>query len=164
MHGFKALQRQPFHRAKRKLHQALTAVITRLQFRDGCQDGCQDGIHYLMSQSPTQLWEHGHMLTEYQVWVCYRAATHQLNRTSRDVRKGLDMQEASGLHRTIRRSSSYPLGLRRCVQNVDIHHHAVGENGGITRSNDLVQTSSIIAIGTGTISEYVQGYQASVPR
>ena len=74
------------------------------------------------------------------------------------------MQEASGLRRTTRRSSSYPLGLRRFVQDVDIHHHAVGENGGITRSNGLVQTSSIIAIGTGTMSEYVQGYQASVPR
>ena len=32
-----------------------------------------------MSQSPAQLWEHGHMLTEYQVWICYRVATHQLN-------------------------------------------------------------------------------------
>ena len=75
MHTFKALQRQPFHRTKRKLHPALTAVITRLQFRDSSQDG----NHFLMSQSPAQLWEHGHMLTEYQVWVCYRAATHQLN-------------------------------------------------------------------------------------
>ena len=75
MHAFKALQRQPFHRAKRKLHPALTAVITRLHFRDGSQDG----NHFLMSQSPVQLWEHGHMLTEYHVWVCYRAATHQLN-------------------------------------------------------------------------------------
>ena len=34
---------------------------------------------FAMSQSPAQLWEHGHTLTEYQVWVCYKAATHQLN-------------------------------------------------------------------------------------
>ena len=30
MHAFKALQHQPFHRAKRKLYPALMAVITRL--------------------------------------------------------------------------------------------------------------------------------------
>ena len=35
MHAFKALQRESFHRAKRKLHPALTAVITRRQYRDG---------------------------------------------------------------------------------------------------------------------------------
>ena len=45
MHAFKALQRQLFHRTKRKLRPALTAVITRLQYRDDCQDG----HHFLMS-------------------------------------------------------------------------------------------------------------------
>ena len=75
MHAFKALQRQPFYRTKRKLHPAMTAVITRLQYRDGSQDG----NNFSMSQSPAQLWEHGHTLTKYQTWVCYRVATHQLN-------------------------------------------------------------------------------------
>ena len=77
------------------------------------------------------------------------------------MRKGLDMQEASGLRRTTRRSSSYPLGLRRFVQDVDIHHHAVDTNGGITRSNGLVQASSIVAVGTEATSECAGGYQAS---
>ena len=75
MHAFKALQRQPSHRAKRELHPALTAVFTRLQHRDGSQDG----NYFPMWQSPAKLWEHGHTLTEYQVWVCYRIATDQLN-------------------------------------------------------------------------------------
>ena len=60
MHAFKALQRQPFHRAKRKLHSALTAIITRLQYRDDSEDG----NHFPLSQSPAQLLEHKHILTE----------------------------------------------------------------------------------------------------
>ena len=58
------------------------------------------------------------------------------------------MQEASGLRRTPRRTSSYTLGLRWGVQNVDIHLHAVDAIGGVTRSNGGVQTSSIVAVGT----------------
>ena len=60
IHAFKALQRQPFYRAKRKLHPALTAVITKLQYRDGSQDG----NHLPMFQSTAQFSEHGHILTE----------------------------------------------------------------------------------------------------
>ena len=30
-------------------------------------------------QSPSQVWDHAHGLTEYQVWTCYRVATKQLN-------------------------------------------------------------------------------------
>ena len=58
------------------------------------------------------------------------------------------MQEASGLRRTTRRTSSYPLGLRWGVQDVGIHHHAVDTSRGITCSNGLVQASSIVAVGT----------------
>ena len=57
------------------------------------------------------------------------------------------MQEASGLRRATRRTPPYPLGLRRCVQDVDIRHHAVDENGGITRLNGLVLASSIVEVG-----------------
>ena len=30
-------------------------------------------------QCPSQVWDHAHGLTEYQVWTCYRIATKQLN-------------------------------------------------------------------------------------
>ena len=94
MYAFKELQRQPFHRAKRKLHPVLTTVITMLQYRDGSQVD----NHSPMSQSLAKLWEHEHTLT-----------THP------ETREGLDMQEASGLRRTTPRTYSYPLGMRRCV-------------------------------------------------
>ena len=64
------------------------------------------------------------------------------------TREGLDMQEASGLRRTTRRTSSSTLGLRRCVEDVGIHHHAVDTNRNITRANGLVQASSIVEVGT----------------
>ena len=64
------------------------------------------------------------------------------------MREGLDNQEASGLRRTTRRTSSYPLALRWGVQDVGIHHHAVDANGDITHSNGLEQTSSIVEVGT----------------
>ena len=65
-----------------------------------------------------------------------------------ETRERLDMQEVFGLRRATRRTSPYPLRLRWGVQDSSIHHHAVDANGGITRANDLVQTSSIIAVGT----------------
>ena len=55
------------------------------------------------------------------------------------TREGLDMQKVSGLHRTTRRTSAYPLGLRRCVEDVGLHHHAVDANRDITHSNGLVK-------------------------
>ena len=64
------------------------------------------------------------------------------------TREKLDMQEASGVRRTTRWASSYPLGLRWGVQNVGIHHHAVDMSRSITCSNVLVQTSSIVKVGT----------------
>ena len=64
------------------------------------------------------------------------------------TREGLDMQEASGLRRATRRTPSYHLLLRWGVHDEDIQHHAVDANGGIPRSNDLVQASSIVAVGT----------------
>ena len=70
-----------------------------------------------------------------------------------EMREGLDVQEASGLRRATRRTSSYPLGQRWGVEYVGIHHHAVDTNGGITRTNGFVQTSSIIAVGTCATSE-----------
>ena len=64
------------------------------------------------------------------------------------TREKLDMQEASGLCRTTRRTCSYPMGLRWGVQDVDVYDHAVDVNGDIIRSNGLVQTSSIVAVDT----------------
>ena len=32
-----------------------------------------------LHQTPTELWRHRNAITEYQVWVCYRMALHQLN-------------------------------------------------------------------------------------
>ena len=64
------------------------------------------------------------------------------------TRERFDMQEVFGLRRATRRTSPYPLRLHWGVQDLSIHHHAVDANVGITRAKDLVQTSSIIAVGT----------------
>ena len=53
----------------------LTEVVQRLRKRVNAADGAG----YPLQQLPTQLWAHLHALTDYQVWVCYRIATHQLN-------------------------------------------------------------------------------------
>ena len=74
-YAIKALQRQPFLRAKWYLHPALTEVVQRLRKRVHAADG----LGYPLQQLPTQLWAHRHALTDYQVWVRYRIATHQLN-------------------------------------------------------------------------------------
>ena len=50
-------------------------MIQRLQTRVNAPDG--EG--FALKQSLTQLWVHGHALTDYQVWVYYRVATHRLN-------------------------------------------------------------------------------------
>ena len=73
-HAIKALQRQPFLRAKRYLYPALTEVVRRLRKRLNAADGAG----YPLQQLPIQLWAHRHALTDYQIWVCYRIATHLL--------------------------------------------------------------------------------------
>ena len=163
MHAFQTLQRQPFHHVKRKLRLALTAVITRLQ----CRDGSQDSSHFpqLQSQSPAHLWKHGHILMEDHVWIYYRVASYpSVESVLPEAREGLDMQEASDLRRATRRTPPYPLGLCRCVQDAGKHHPAVDTSGGIIRANGLAQTNSIIAVRTEATFECAGGYQASVPR
>ena len=98
MHAFQTLQHQPFHHVKRKLRLALTAVITRLQ----CRDGSQDSSHFpqSQSQSPAHLWKHRHILMEDHVWIYYRVASYpSVESVLPQTREGLDMQEASGLRR-----------------------------------------------------------------
>ena len=146
MHAFKALQRQLFHRAKRKLHQALTAVITRLQFRDGFQDG----IHFLMSQSPAQIWEHGPPLKWllYQVWVCYRVASHQLNLYFPGRVKGT--RYARGIWSASENTKVFFISFgtasvrRRCGYTSS----RSGHDQKYSRANSLVQASSIVEVGT----------------
>ena len=110
MHAFKALQRQPFHRAKQKLHPVLTVVITRLQRRDGSQDGnhsrCRSHRH-ISGNTDT-------ISRNNKVWVCYRVASQQLNLYF-SGRKIDSSCKRSGLRRATRRTSTYLRGLRRCI-------------------------------------------------
>ena len=77
-----------------------------------------------------------------------------------ETRKGLDMQEASDLRRATRRISPYP--LRLCWASKMWAY--IITSMGITRSNGLVQTSSIVTVGTRATSECAGGYQANVTK
>uniref|UniRef100_M4BIM6 RxLR effector candidate protein n=1 Tax=Hyaloperonospora arabidopsidis (strain Emoy2) TaxID=559515 RepID=M4BIM6_HYAAE len=66
-HAIKALQRQPFLRAKRYLYPALTEVVQRLRKRVNAADGAG----YPLQQLPTQLWHEGII---HIIWDCEGAA------------------------------------------------------------------------------------------
>ena len=100
-----------------------------------------------MSQSPAQLWDYGHAHGIPGLGIL-QSRYASVESVLPGTREGLDMQEASGLRRTTRRTSPYTLGLRQCVEDVGIHHYAVDANGDITHSNGHVQASSIVAVGT----------------
>ena len=73
------------------------------------------------------------------------------------------MQAASGVRQATRRTPPYPLGMRQGVQVLGIRHQAVDAIGGVFRATGLVQTSSVIAFGTGDPCERAGGYPAHVP-
>ena len=56
----KAQQHQPFHCAKRKLHPALTAVITRSQYRDASHPGRQPLFNVAVTGTALGTWTHAH--------------------------------------------------------------------------------------------------------
>ena len=132
------------HHAKRKLRPALTAVITRLQYRNGSQ-GRQPLFDVAGTGIALETRTHAHRIPGLGM---LQSSYPSVESVLPGTREGLDMQEASCLRWTTPRTSPYPLGLRWGVQNVGTHHHAVDANGYITRSNGLVQASSIVAVGT----------------
>ena len=133
MRVYAALQRQPFLRAKRRLNPALLAIVSRLQY----SEGLPGGRHYPMSQSPKQLW------------------THKI--LSRRIKSGYVRRETDStcrsLQRTARMTRSYSMGLRRCAQELGVHHNPVDQSAIISRSVAPILTSSIFAISAGPASE-----------
>ena len=161
MNTFTVLQRQPFHRAKRKLHPTLTAVIDRQAPIPRRLPGRQPLPEIAVTDTALGTRTHAYEIPGLgMLQNSYPSVESALPGT----REGLDMQETSGLRWTTQRTPPYPLRLRWGVQDVGIHHHAVDTSGCIIRSNGLVQTSSIVAVDTGAISECAGGYQASVPK
>ncbi|EGZ19828.1 hypothetical protein PHYSODRAFT_421265, partial [Phytophthora sojae] len=70
-----AIKKLPFKAFKQESGRELRSVVARLE-TTAAADPWQRGA---MQQTPKQLWAHKNSITEYQVWVSYRAATKQLN-------------------------------------------------------------------------------------
>ena len=69
------LKRQVFQVTKRQLVAPLKQVIDRLLTKSQNTRWQRTALDV----SPSQLWCHGHAVTEYQLWTRYRHATGQLN-------------------------------------------------------------------------------------
>lgn len=74
-HIKKALGRQPFQQHKRQIAKQPRPMIDRLEAEVKKDVWQQAATH----QTPAQVWDHAHGLTDYQVWTGYRVATRQLN-------------------------------------------------------------------------------------
>ena len=72
---FTFLKRQVFQETKRQLAAPLKQVIDRLLTKSQNTRWQRTALDV----SPSQLWSHGHAVTEYQLWTRYRHATGQLN-------------------------------------------------------------------------------------
>ena len=72
---FTYLKRQVFQETKRQLAAPLRQVIDRLLTKSQNTRWQRTALDV----SPSQLWGHGHAVTEYQLWTRYRHATGQLN-------------------------------------------------------------------------------------
>lgn len=72
---FTFLKKQAFQATKRGLAAPLKQVIDRLATKSqNTRWQCT-----ALNVTPAQLWDHGHAVTEYQLWTRYRHATGQLN-------------------------------------------------------------------------------------
>lgn len=104
-HVSKALKKQPFKMycgdgpsLKGQL-ESLAQAVQSSKWQDAA-----------MQQTPTQLWQHSHELTSYQVWVGYCVATRQLSLSQRS-RKRQQLQKAAVLQRNQRNDRAYILEL-----------------------------------------------------
>ena len=69
------LSRLSFKLHKRQLAVALRPLLQRLEAATRTDTWQRAVVH----QRPSQVWDHAHGLTEYQMWICYRIAIMQLN-------------------------------------------------------------------------------------
>uniref|UniRef100_A0AAV1V9I2 Uncharacterized protein n=1 Tax=Peronospora matthiolae TaxID=2874970 RepID=A0AAV1V9I2_9STRA len=101
------LKRQPYQRVKGDLGKGLNGVLLRLQ------QSAERNERYCAArnQTPRELWRHRNAITEYQVWVYYRMALHQLNCYSPGRELNNCCRKLSVCHGQRRDFGSHLLGL-----------------------------------------------------